>query len=90
MSSVSHDASKCPCGVCHLKRVESGAQDAYERELRAATDKVLDRLKRGGDSEPEDEEESDDSSDGEKKMDEEDEEGGDDLSDKEDDEEMDN
>jgi len=59
MSSVTHDASKCPCGVCHLKRVESGAQDAYERELRAATDKVLDRLKRGGDSEPEDEEESD-------------------------------
>ncbi len=59
MSSVTHDASKCPCGVCHLKRVESGAQDAYERHLRAATDKVLDRLKRGGHSESEDEEESD-------------------------------
>ena len=59
MSSVSHDASKCPCGVCHLKRVESGAQDAYERHLRAATDKVLHRLKRGDHSEPEHEEESD-------------------------------
>lgn len=57
MSSVTHDVSKCACGVCHLKRVESGAQDAYERHLRAATDKALERLKWGEDSEPEDEEE---------------------------------
>lgn len=57
MSSVTHDATKCACSVCHLKRVESGAQDAYERHLRAATDKVLQRMKRGEHSEPEGEEE---------------------------------
>jgi len=39
--------------------VANGTQDNYEHELRAATDKVLDRLKRGGDSVPKHEEESD-------------------------------
>ena len=48
MSSPSeqpHDTSKCPCGTCHKARVENGTQDDYERELRVATNKVLDRLK---------------------------------------------
>ena len=43
MSSPAHNASKCACGVCHLKRVESGAQEEYERELRVATNRVLQR-----------------------------------------------
>lgn len=54
MSSPAHDVLKCACGVCHLKRVESGAEDAYERHLRAATDRVL----RRSDDKDEDEDDS--------------------------------
>jgi len=35
----------CACGECHKKRVADGTQEAYERELRANTDKVFARLK---------------------------------------------
>jgi len=35
----------CACGDCHKKRVADGTQEAYERELRANTDKVFARLK---------------------------------------------
>ena len=58
-SELSHDTSKCPCGTCHKERLANGTQDNYEHELRTATNKVLERLKRGGDSVPTDEEESD-------------------------------
>ena len=43
MESAHH--IKCPCGKCHEKRVEDGTQEAYERELRAETDRVLRRPK---------------------------------------------
>ena len=43
MSSPADNASKCACSLCHLKRVESGTQEEYERELRVATDRVLQR-----------------------------------------------
>jgi hypothetical protein len=43
-----HNTSKCDCGTCHKVRVESSRQDEYERELRAATDRVLERLKGSG------------------------------------------
>jgi len=35
----------CPCGDCHKKRVADGTQEAYERELRADTNKVFAKLK---------------------------------------------
>lgn len=35
----------CACGDCHKKRVADGTQEAYERELRANTDKVFASLK---------------------------------------------
>ena len=43
MESAHH--SKCACGKCHEKRVADGTQDAYMRELRAETDRVLRRPK---------------------------------------------
>ena len=43
MESAHH--TKCPCGKCHEKRVADGTQEAYERELRAETDRVLRRPK---------------------------------------------
>jgi len=43
MESAHH--TKCPCGECHKKRVADGTQEAYERELRAETDRVLRRPK---------------------------------------------
>lgn len=38
-------ATKCACGDCHRKRLADGTQEAYERELRAETDRVLRRIK---------------------------------------------
>ena len=35
----------CACGDCHKKRVADGTQEAYERDLRANTDKVFASLK---------------------------------------------
>ena len=43
-SSPAHSLT-CPCGDCHKKRVADGTQEAYERELRANTDKVFASLK---------------------------------------------
>jgi len=53
-SELSHDTSRCPCGACHKARVANGTQDNYEQELRTATNKVLDRLKRSGSEEESD------------------------------------
>lgn len=41
MDSMKSHLANCACGACHNKRVANGTQEAYERELRAATDKVL-------------------------------------------------
>lgn len=57
-SEQSHDTSNCPCGACHKVRVANGTQDDYEHELRAATNMVLNRLKRDGDRAPKDEEDN--------------------------------
>jgi hypothetical protein len=45
MASSPAHSFMCACGECHKKRVADGTQEAYERELRANTDKVFARLK---------------------------------------------
>jgi hypothetical protein len=45
MASSPAHSFMCACGDCHKKRVADGTQEAYERELRANTDKVFARLK---------------------------------------------
>ena len=45
MASSPAHSFMCACGECHKKRVADGTQEAYERELRANTDKVFASLK---------------------------------------------
>jgi hypothetical protein len=55
MSTLVHHLPNCACGDCHKKRDVDGTQVAYERDLRAQVNRVL--QKRMGDKEVEIDEE---------------------------------